>query len=158
LLLQQDTIGVATPAVAGNAFGMSLGGLANAGVNQFNVAASGLGINPMGGISQGNQMNMNQMLQNSNMSIGSNATANGNSVAQFQNQKYELKKHLPDVDLDSLKPDAIRTCAMLDNGRRSKSRFCAHSCWYACVSCAVLSILYLFGIFYYRLPTCLLDN
>ncbi len=76
-----------------NAFGMSLGGLGNTGGNQFSVTGSGLGINPMG-LAQGNAMNMNQMLQNSGIALGSAATGNGGGVGQFQNQKYETSPAL----------------------------------------------------------------
>ena len=80
-----------------NAFGMSLGGALNNTTqnqfggaigtpsgNQFGGAAQAFGGNSLGanlGMSQANQMNMNQMLQNSGASIGSAPTG---GVAQFQ--------------------------------------------------------------------------
>jgi len=85
-----------------NAFGMSLGGALNnagANVNQFGGAigtpsgnqyggqAQSFGANALGGNlnmsqAQANQLNMNQMLQNSAVSIGSAAAGGG--AAQFQ--------------------------------------------------------------------------
>ena len=96
--------------------------MGNAAVNQFGVAGNGLGINPMAGLAQGNTMNMNQMLQNSGMSLGSGATGNGTGVGQFQNQKYDNPNPcLWDLELHRLKLDALLTCKKLA-ARRNQNR------------------------------------